>query len=124
MVVLAAFCIGVTTMLALVLIRRALPILIALATGWLAWLFSHDFVTVGVLLVAAYLVACWVLDVAASDWNKRQLSVGAEVAAGVLVAGGIAFLVAGGTNSNVVWIVAGAVIAATAIVARWRFIAF
>ena len=124
MVVLAAFCIGVASVLALVLIRRALPILIALATGWLAWSFSHDIAAAGVLLVATYLVACWVLDIAANDWRARQLSVGAEVAAGALVAGGMAFLVAGGPSSSVVWIVAGSAITATAIVARWRSLSF
>jgi hypothetical protein len=124
MVVLAAFCIGVVCLLALILIRRALPILIALGAGWLAWSLSHDIAAAGILLVAAHLVACWVLDAAANDWRARRLSVGVEITAGALVAGGVAFLVAGGPNPNVVWIVAGAVIAATAIVARWRCIAF
>lgn len=71
MVVVAAFWIGVESLLALVLIRRALPILFALATGWLAWSFSHDLAAAGVLLVAAYLVACWALDAAANDWRAR-----------------------------------------------------
>jgi len=123
MVVLAAFCIGVASMLALILIRRALPILIALATGWLAWSFSNDFAAAGVLLVAAYLVACGVLDAAANHWRTRRLSVGAEIAAGALVAGGLAFLLAGGPSPSVSWIVAGSAIAAMAIVARWRSLA-
>jgi hypothetical protein len=124
MVVLAAFCIGVASALALVFIRRALPILIALATGWLAWSLSHDFAVASVLLVASLLVVCWVLDAAANDWDKRRLSVGAEIAAGVLVAGGVAFLSAGGPSPNAVWIVAGSAIAAMAIVARWRRLSF
>ncbi len=120
MVVLSAFCIGVACVLALVFIRRALPILFALATGWLAWSFSHDLAAAGVLLVAAYLVACWALDAAANDWRAPRLSVGVEITAGALVAGGVAFLIAGGPSPNVVWISAGAAIAAVAIVARWR----
>jgi hypothetical protein len=124
MVVLAAFYIGVASVLTLILIRRALPILIALATGWLAWSFSHDFAAAGVLLVAAHLVACGVLDAAANHWKTRRLSVGAETAAGALVAGGLAFLLAGEPSPSLFWVVAGAAIAGMAIVVLWRELAF
>ncbi len=124
MLFLAVACIGLSLVLAVVLVRRALPILCAAAVAWLAWLGMREVATAGVASIAAMLTACWLFDAAASHRITRRLTVGVEIAAAVFVAGGIAFLIAGGPGPNTVWIVGGAAIAAIAIVVRWRELAF
>ncbi len=123
-VFLVAACITLAFLLVVILARRALPILCAASVAWLAWLVTRDFAAVGVASIAALLVACWLFDAAASQGITRRLTVGAEIVAAAFVAGGLAFLIAGGPGPNTVWIVGGAAIAAIAIVVRWRELAF
>jgi len=110
--------------LAVIVIRGALPILCAEAVGCLTWTLTHDFSSACVASIAALLVACWLFDAAALHGMTRRLAIGAEIAAAAMVAGGLAFLIAGGPGPNTVWIVGGAAIAAIAIVVRWRELAF
>ena len=121
---LVAFSIGLALVLAVILVRRALPILCAAALAWLAWSATRDVATAGIAAIAVLLVVCWLLDAAASHGNTRKLTVCAELAAAAFVAGGLAFLIAGGPGPNIIWVVAGSAIAAMAMVARWRNLAF
>lgn len=108
---------------AIITARRAAPILCAALSGWLVWTLIRDAAASTMVALAALLVASWFLDAAASHWRTRRLTVGMEMAAAALVAGGLAFLIAGGEGPHLVWIVGSACIAAMAIVARWRNVA-
>lgn len=123
MAFLTAFCIVLVLALAFVLIRRALPILSAAVTAWLVWSLTRDAASAGVASIAILLVVSWLLDVAAENAGTRRLIVGAEIAAGALVAGVVAFLIAGASTATSVWIVIGSAICAVMIVARWRQLA-
>lgn len=120
---LAAACLLLGCVLAVIVIRRALPILCAAAVGCMTWTLTHDFSSACVASIAALLVACWLFDAAALHGMTRRLAIGAEIAAAAMVAGGLAFLIAGGDGGNLFWFVAGASIAAMAIVAHWRRLA-
>jgi hypothetical protein len=82
--------------LAVIVIRQALPILCAAAMAWLGWSVTHDLAGAGVASIAAFLVALWLLDVATSHGITRRLTVRAEIVATAFVAGGLAFLAVGG----------------------------
>jgi len=115
---------GLALVVALVAVRRALPILCAAALAWLAWSATHEVATAGVASIGTMLTACWLFDAATPSGITRTLTVGAEIVAAAFVAGGLAFLIAGGPGPTAAWIVGGAAIAAIAIVMRWRELAF
>lgn len=124
MVFLVAAGLVLAFLLAVGLTRRALPTLCAAAVAWLTWHMSDHVAAVGITAVATLLMASWLLDVAAYHRIARRLTIAAEIAAAALVAGGLAFLIAGGPGPNTIWIVGGAAIAAIAIIVRWRELAF
>jgi hypothetical protein len=115
---------AIAFVISIVVIRRVLPIACAAAAGWLAWSATHDAATAGAASIAALVVASWLLDAAANNNTARRLTVGAEIAAAAIGGGGLAFQIVGEHASNVAWIVGGASIAAIAVVARWRQLAF
>jgi hypothetical protein len=120
MLFLASAGVALSIVLAVVLVRRALPILCAAVAGWLAWFLTHDIATVGVVSTAALLAMCCLADAAASQVITRQLTIGVEIVAAVLVAGSLAFLLAAGPGPSIVWVVTVSAIAAMVIVVRWR----
>ena len=69
-------------------IRRALPIALACAIGWLAYHLSYDLLTACAIALAALVLSCALLDRAALSerlslrWPIR----GAELAGGILIA--------------------------------------
>lgn len=120
MVFLAAF----GLIVAIIAIRRALPILCSAATAWLTWSLTQDVAAAFVASIAALLVASWLLDAAANHARFRRLTIGAEIGTAAVIAGGLALTIVGSQGPGVAWIVVGSMLAAMAIVARWREFAF
>ena len=115
---------GVLVVVSIIVVRRVLPIACAAVAGWLAWSTTHDPATAGIAAIAVLLATSWLLDAAANHNIARRLTVGAELAAAAIVAGGLAYQIAGEQGASIIWIVGGASIVAMAIVARWRQLAF
>jgi hypothetical protein len=80
-----------------------LPLVCAGLVGWLVWR-SCD--KAGALMagLAAFALACWLLDAAARHWSLRRLSVGLELASGAFLGGGMAFLAANSSGSPSLWL--------------------
>ncbi len=74
--------------------------------------------------LATLLVSSWVLDAAVGHARTRTIVLTAEVATAALVAGAIAFQFALGSSAYALWIGLATALAAAAIVAHWRQIAF